>query len=161
MQDDNIKILVKLFETLKESSNRNESTTQKLVIQQLELVNQIKNLPVDDLKEALKEHAKESSDEINECSGVIELETANIISLLKDIVNKINRMILVVLVAFSVVTGSYVMIRSTADDTNQIELLKDELKQEQKELAEEIMDKLHEELKDHEEESKEYTGGPH
>lgn len=142
MQDDNIKILVKLFDTLKESSNRNEVTTQKLVIQQLELVNQIKNLPVDDLRQALKEHAKESSDEINECSGVIEMETANIVKLLRDIINKINRMILVVIVAFSVVTASYVMIRATADDDKKIEQLKEEMQEDRKELIDEIQNQI-------------------
>ena len=112
---DNINILVKLFETLKESSDRNEEATQKLILQQLEMVNHIKHLPIDDLREALKEHAKDSKKEIDDCAGTVESTTFDIMELLRTINNKITKMVIVVIVAFSVVTGGYFLIRYAAE----------------------------------------------
>lgn len=112
---DNIDILVKLFETLKSSSDRNEDATQKLIVQQLELVSHIKNLPIEDLKNALKEHASDSKKNIDDCEDVVEIETHKVMELLRSINDKISRMILVVVVSFSVVTAGYFLIRYAAE----------------------------------------------
>lgn len=115
MHDDNITILIKLFDTLKESSNRNEESTQKLIMQQLELVGQIKNLPVDDLRQALKEHAKDSADNIDNCSGIIELKTNDIMEALRTIINKLNKITLIVVIVTSLLSGGYFIVKTVTD----------------------------------------------
>ena len=116
---DNINILVKLFETLKESSDKNEEATQTLIIQQLDMVNHIKHLPIEDLKTALKEHAKDSKKEIDDCAGTVESTTGDIMELLRSVNTKITKMIVTVVVAFAVMTGGYFLIVSAANKSTQ------------------------------------------
>jgi len=113
--NDNINILVKLFETLKHSSDKNEEVTQTLIIQQLELVSHIKHLPIEDLRSALREHATDSKKNFNDVSNNIELKSINILRGLSNINNKVSRMILVVVVAFTVVTSGYFLIKYAAE----------------------------------------------
>lgn len=122
MSDENINVLLKLFDTLKESSDRNEDATKQLIIQQLELVNRIKTLPIDDLRIALKEHAKQSIDDIDNCTGKVSETKTSLMDELRTINNKITKMIYVVVIAFSLTMGLYVFVRSTTD--NDAKLLK-------------------------------------
>jgi len=112
---DNITILVKLFETLKEASDKNEDATQQLIVQQLELVGHIKHLPIDDLRQALKEHAKESTDNIGSCVETVKFSVEDLMTEIKKLASKVNKMILVVVVTFTVLTGTYVFISNVAD----------------------------------------------
>ena len=123
---DNISILVKLFETLKNSTDKNEEATQQLIVQQLDLVSHIKHLPVKDLQDALKEHALESKKNIDNIKGKLEVNDEDIMRELKKISNKISKMIFVVAITFTIVTGSYVVIRSIADDDKKIEKAQNE-----------------------------------
>lgn len=145
--NNNIEILVKLFETLKDSSKRSEEMTQRLVMQQVELVNQIKNLPVEDLKEALKEHAKESINEIDECAGSIELHTTELKVILNNILSRVNKMILVVSITFMLFTGVYTFAKLVADDQIHHEELKQEIKTDQKEMINDVVDQIREEMR--------------
>jgi len=115
MDESNVNVLVKLFDTLKESINKDEVATQKLIMQQLELVNQIKALPVEELKQMLKEHAKESMNDIDECSGTVELKTGEILDLVGDLKNKITKMMIVISVIIAVSTSGYFLIRYAAE----------------------------------------------
>lgn len=112
----NIDILLKLFATLKESSDKNEEATQQLIVQQLDLVGHIKHLPIEDLSAALKEHAKDSASDIETCEETVTTTSADLMTAIKDLSTKVKIMILVVSVAFTVVMGSYIVIRSTSDD---------------------------------------------
>lgn len=142
MHDDNITILIKLFDTLKESSNRNEESTQKLIMQQLELVGQIKNLPVDDLKQALKEHAKDSADNIDNCSGIIELKTADIMDMLRTVINKLNKIMLIAIVVASVLSGGYFIVRTVTESQQNKVYITDEQTQI-------LLDSIKQQLEDH------------
>ncbi len=113
--NDNINVLLKLFETLKESSDKNEEATQQLIVQQLDLVGHIKYLPIEDLRQALKDHAKESSSDIDLCSETVTTTSGDLMAEIKKVGSKVSKMILVVVVAFTLVTGLYVIIRSVAD----------------------------------------------
>ena len=112
---DNITILVKLFETLKEASDKNEDATQQLIVQQLELVGHIKHLPIEDLRQALKEHAKETSIDIDSCTETVETTSTDLMKEIKKLASKVTIMIVVVLVTFTVLTGTYVFISNVAD----------------------------------------------
>ena len=116
----NIDILLKLFATLKESSDKNEEATKQLILQQLELVGHIKHLPIDDLREALKEHAKDSEENIDSCEETVTTTSGDIMTEIKKMSNKISKMILVVVVSFTILTGAYVLIRSIADNQKSI-----------------------------------------
>lgn len=112
---DNISILVKLFETLKTSSDKNEEATQKLIVQQLDLVGHIKHLPIQDLKDALAAHAKDSKKEVNDCTENVDIKTSDLMVEVVKLNNKVSKMILVVVATFTILMGSYVIIRSVAD----------------------------------------------
>ena len=116
----NIDILLKLFATLKESSDKNEEATKQLILQQLELVGHIKHLPIEDLRQALKDHAKESSEEIDSCEETVTTTSEDLMTELKKMSNKVSKMILVVVVAFTILTGAYIIIRSVADNQESI-----------------------------------------
>jgi beta-lactamase regulating signal transducer with metallopeptidase domain len=149
MMDDNITILIKLFDTLKESSMKNEASTQKLIMQQLELVSQIKNLPVEDLKTALKEHAKESVNNIDNCSGMIELKTADIMDMLRVILNKINKISLIVWIVLSVLSASYIIVKAV-DSYTKSDKIEETVSNEKIEMINDIK----KQLSDHIQESK-------
>jgi len=118
MSDDNF--LVKLFDTLKDASDKNEEATKKLILQQLELVNHIKYMPIEDLKKALEDHAKDCAAKISSNKLVITETSGDVMNLLRIINAKITKMFIIVTVAVSIATGGYFLIRYAADtnDTN-------------------------------------------
>lgn len=115
---DNIDILVKLFDTLKEASDENRKMTQVLVTQQHDLVGHVKSLPIKELRDSLKDHSVQSSQEIDTCTEVVETKTGSISDLLKKIDNKISKMIIIVSVAFTLLAGIYVFVRAVSDVEN-------------------------------------------
>lgn len=118
---DNIDILVKLFETLQASTDKSSEATNQLIVQQLELVNQIKNLPVEDLKVALKEHAKDSAQNISNSQSHLSGLSDVIMKELRVINAKITKMIIIFSVIITVSTGGYFVIRTVADSDQYIE----------------------------------------
>jgi len=118
---DSIDILVKLFDTLKTSTDKNESSTQQLVGQQQELVTYIKSLPIKDLRDALAVHAKDSDTNIDSCSDTIKSNSEALMAELKKISVKISKMTLVAVVIFTVLSGAYLVVRSVADNNSQFE----------------------------------------
>lgn len=113
MSDDNI--LSKLFDTLRHASDRNEEATQKLIVQQLELVSHIKNMPVKELKIALENHAKDTKTDIDECEETVVSKSDDIMEFLRQINNKITRMLIIISVVVVVATGGYFIIRYAAE----------------------------------------------
>jgi len=146
---DAITTLEKLFDTLKDASNRNEAATNKLIDQQLELVTHIKTMPVEDLRIALKEHADKSTDEILDCSGTIELKTADIMESIKQLSSKVTKMILVVTVALTVATAGYFLIRYAADQSKKSgwEATHEQIEKKQQEEFDEKFDHFTDEIR--------------
>ena len=62
---DSTDLMIKLFDTLKQSSDKGEIILQKLIEQQHNLIGHIEYLPIKELQEALKDHNVESKSEIN------------------------------------------------------------------------------------------------
>lgn len=147
---DNITILVKLFETLKDSSDKNEETTQKLIVQQLELVSHIKHLPIEDLNQALKDHAKDSANDIDACAETVEITGKDLMTEIKKVASKVNKMILVVLVTFAILTGTYVFISNVADYSKKVEVQKKNTQKKQqnyKNMTDKITEEIRKEMK--------------
>lgn len=99
-----VDILIKLFDTLKESNKETSDLCHALLQNQNDISNYIKNLPMEEVKQLLKDHAKESSDEIDSCTETVEEKTDGVIEEVKKIDTKISKMILVVIVAFSLMS---------------------------------------------------------
>lgn len=147
--DDSVEIMVKLFETLKESTDKNESTLRKLIEQQHSLISLIEYMPVKELHESLKDHSKDSSMEIGTCTDTVNSTSNSILEKVKVIENKIGRMILVVIVAFSVLSAGFIVGRITLEgkvmqQSNVVEhqeiidTLKESMEEEFKNIREEI-----------------------
>jgi Mg2+ and Co2+ transporter CorA len=112
----NIDILLKLFATLKESSDKNEEATQQLILQQLDLVGHIKHLPIEDLRQALKDHAKDSASDIDSCEETVTTTSADLMTAINNVGNKVTKIILVVSVAFTIAIATYGIMKSFYSD---------------------------------------------
>ena len=144
---DNIDILLKLFETLKDSSDKNENATQQLIVQQLELVGHIKHLPIEDLRQALKDHAKEADISIDACSETIENTTGDLMKVIQNMSSRVNKMIIVVVVAFTVLATAYGIVKTMGDSDSKFDTWKEKIDIEQEEARHKIANELIEELR--------------
>jgi len=144
---DNIDILLKLFETLKDSSDKNENTTQQLIAQQLELVGHIKHLPIEDLRQVLKDHAKDSAEDIDACSETVENTSGDLMEEIKNISGRVNKMIIVVVVAFTVLASAYGIVKTVGDSESKFDTWKEKIDIEQEEARHKIANEVIEELR--------------
>jgi len=135
---ENIDLMVKLFDTLKQSSDKNEATLQKLIEQQRSLIGHIEYLPIKDLQQALKEHNAHSSSEINSCTETVNTTTNNILDKVKNIESKIARMIVVVLVASSVLGLAFLVGRLSLDTGSLEKKIEDRQQAEHKEIIDSV-----------------------
>lgn len=145
---DSVEILSKLFDTLKDASDKNEQATQKLVEQQIVLVGKIKSMPMEDLKTALKEHSDRAENDMTTCNGIIELKTAEIMDLLRILLGKINKILIVFSLVVAITAGSYVIIRYLAEDHVDINVLRQELKKEREAEQMEILEKIQQQMEE-------------
>jgi len=96
-----IDLLIKLFDTLKDSMKDQQTVHNALLTNQNDLGNHLKTLPIEEIKQILKDHTKDSSDDIDSCTETVESKSDAILEEVKDIKGKIKNMILVVVVAVS------------------------------------------------------------
>jgi len=139
---DPIDTLSKLFDTLKDASNRNEKSTDKLIDQQIKLIGEIKNMPVADIKQALHDHAAQTVLDKQD----IDTHTNEIMDVLRIILGKINKMMTIFALVVTITVGSYVIIRYLADDQNRVEALRQELKKERDVEQKAIMEQIKKEM---------------
>ena len=97
-------IIIKLFDTLKDATNKSESTMQTLITQQQTLVDTVKHMPMNEIRQDIKDHIISAQKERKDISSKIE-----------KVDSKVGKMIVVVVVAFAILTGSYMFVRSVAD----------------------------------------------
>jgi hypothetical protein len=112
-----IDLLIKLFDTLKDSSKETQDLCRAMLTNQTKIGGAMQGIPFDEIKTMLKDHAKESSKEIDTCSETVEMKTDGIMEEVKALGNKVNRMILVVVVSFSIMTGGFFLIRYAAEQS--------------------------------------------
>ena len=96
-----IDLLIKLFDTLKDSMKDQQTVHNALLTNQNDLGNHLKTLPIEEIKQILKDHTKDSSDDIDSCTETVESKSDAILEEVKEIKGKIKNMILVVVVAVS------------------------------------------------------------
>lgn len=99
-----VDLLLKLFDTLKDSSKDTQQMCQAMLTNQTNISNFMRNLPLAELKEMLKEHAKESGDDIGTCTETVENQTDAILKEVRQLRSRIKTMITVVIVTFSLFT---------------------------------------------------------
>jgi hypothetical protein len=101
-------IIIKLFDTLKDSTDKNERTMQTLINQQQALVDNVKHMPIDEIKQDIKDHIVSAHDERKEISGKVD-----------KVDSKVTKMILVVVVAFALISSAVLIGRmSQPTDTS-------------------------------------------
>lgn len=146
-------LLVKLFDTLKDALKEVSHLCQTMLSNQRDIASIIKSLPIADVKEALKEHAKESTNDIDSCTETVQTQTGSIINKLDEIKMKIRTMIIVVTVAFTLFTAAALVGTIVANSYKTPELKKieqliekkfNELKQESDKNDNEIMELIKE-----------------
>jgi len=123
-----IDLLLKLFDTLKDSMKDQQTVHNALLTNQNDLGNYLKTLPIEEIKLMLKEHTKESSDEIESCTETVESKSDTILNEIKIIKDKIKTMIIIVMVTFSLF-GMSLLIAKIVDnhDKNEIKDLKEQI----------------------------------
>jgi len=94
-------ILLTLFNTLTKAFDRNEAATNTLVAQQGDLVNHIKGLNLNEIKQEIKDHEKSSSEDIGTCTEEVQ-----------KVEGKVGKMITVV-ITLSTILSLAVLIAST------------------------------------------------
>ncbi|MHA1801623.1 MAG: hypothetical protein ACTSWJ_07805 [Candidatus Heimdallarchaeaceae archaeon] len=103
-------IILKLFDTLKDSTDKNERTMQTLINQQQILVDNVTHLPIDEIKQDIKDHIVSAHEERKKISDkILKLD------------GKVVKMIIVVLVAFTLFTSA-VMVARLSDKSAEMEI---------------------------------------
>jgi hypothetical protein len=144
-----IDLLIKLFDTLKDSSKETQDLCRAMLTNQTKIGSAMQGIPFDEIKSMLTDHAKESSRNIDSCSETVSTKSEDIMEFLRAINAKITKMFIVFSVVVAVATGGYFLIRYAAETTtppNWEEKLEEIEQHQQKEMEKKINDMM-EELK--------------
>jgi cation transport ATPase len=101
-------IILKLFDTLKDSTDKNERTMQVLINQQQTLVDNVTHLPINEIRQEIKDHISSAQKERKDIENKVD-----------KVDSKVTKMIIVVLVAFTIITGGYTLIAHDSDHAKQ------------------------------------------
>jgi len=96
-----IDLLLKLFDTLKDQLKDIHTAFQALLTNQNNIGNYIRNLPMEEVRQLLKDHTKDSSDEIGTCKETVETKSDDILGAVDSMKERVDRMILIIKVAFA------------------------------------------------------------
>jgi hypothetical protein len=115
MRDDDLTI--KLFDTLKESHSNVEKKLEKQTDAIVVLSDLLKlGVKPEEIKKVIEDHhtySGEHLDNINTCTETINDNSSKILSLIKSLNKRVTTMILVVCITFSIMTISYLFVRSS------------------------------------------------
>lgn len=100
-------LILKLFDTLKDAITNMNDTLKELLNNQKNIADYMKTLPIKDLKESLKDHSKESTDNIDECTQTVELQSGDILKAINNLKDIITKTIVIVGVFFTIVTSGW------------------------------------------------------
>ncbi|MHA1867521.1 MAG: hypothetical protein ACTSXD_05595 [Candidatus Heimdallarchaeaceae archaeon] len=91
----NPEIIIKLFDTLRDATDKNERTMQTLINQQQTLVDTVKHMPIDEIRQEVKDHVVSAKAERIVISDKVD-----------KVDSKVGKMILVVIVAFTLISSA-------------------------------------------------------
>jgi hypothetical protein len=157
---EHLNFIEKLFDTLKQTTDNNSSTVQKLVDQQNNLVGTVEKMPISEIRQELKDHVVAAHNEREEILDKVELKTDKILDKMKKVVSdvkelsgKIKFMIAVVAVAVALTgivyfVGRFLVDTGSKKQTTTIEeKIRKEQEVEHKKLQKEIIKAIREELR--------------
>lgn len=99
--------ILKLFDTLKEAIRDMNDTLKQLLNNQKSIGEYMKTLPITELKESLKDHNKESNDNIDTCTETVNTQTKDILKGIRSIKDILVRVIITVSVFFGLITSGW------------------------------------------------------
>ena len=97
-------VIIKLFDTLRDAIKDMHFTLKEMLSNQKTIATYMETLPIDDLRTSLKDHNKESTDNIDECTEVINNQSHDIMKKLDKIHTIIYKTTVVVWVFIGVVS---------------------------------------------------------
>ncbi len=118
MDSNTTDLMLKLFDTLKQASDKTESALQKLINQQNEIIGHIQYMPIKEIQDSIDDHEKSSDSKINDCTKTVNSSSAGIIEKLRRMNNRVTVMIVVVLSTFTVLSAAYLIGSFAADKNN-------------------------------------------
>lgn len=129
--------ILKLFDTLKEAITNMNDTLKELLNNQKSIGEYMKTLPIKELKDSLKEHNKESNDNIDECTQTVNLQTVDVLKSISDLKDIITKTIVIVGVFFTIVTSGWFYKAFLQGPTNADNTLQDTISELQQTLEDE------------------------
>ena len=112
-------VVLKLFDTLKDANDETKASINKQTEAIVFLSDMIRDsVKPEDVKAAIDEHHKHSGehlDNIDTCTETIEDNSTKILGILKTLCKRVNTMILVVIISFSLMVVSYIFVRSAVE----------------------------------------------
>ena len=115
-------VFLKLFDTLKEAINEMNSTLKDLLSNQQTIGNYMESLPIKEFKDTLKEHNKESSENIDECTEVVNTQTSDILNKLDKIYGIVFKTTVVVSTFITIVSCIFTYNKFLKPDPDHIDL---------------------------------------
>ena len=98
----NPEIIIKLFDTLRDATDKNEKTMQTLINQQQLLVDRVKHMPIGEIRQEVKDHVVSAKEERKVIEGKVD-----------KVASKVGKMILVVIVAFTLFSSAVLIANVT------------------------------------------------
>ena len=112
-------VILKLFDTLKESSKDVKTSVEKQTDAIVHLSSLLKEgVTLDEIKKIIDEHNIHSGkhlDDIDTCAGTIEDNSTVILQVLKGLSKKVSTMIIVVVVTFALMAISYLFVSNSVE----------------------------------------------
>lgn len=108
-----VDLIIKLFDVLTESSKETRKGIQAVLTNQNDIGNYIKTLPLNDVKETIKDHNNTASDKITTCTDSVYATSDKILERVEVLRGKVIMMVTIVLVTFAVFTSAVFIARFT------------------------------------------------
>jgi predicted PurR-regulated permease PerM len=135
-------IIVKLFDTLKDSSDKTTEALNNLISQQNELISHVNHLPIDDLKQALRDRSDQAAKDVEKSS----IDSKTILEKLRDMDKKLSKVLIAIAVAFSIIAAAYIIVRSTTDTNKIINTVVKRIDQDQDQKHDRIINEIKKEI---------------
>jgi len=117
-------VMLKLFDTLKDAIRDMNSTLKEMLNNQKTISIYMKTLPIDDLKDSVKDHDIHSSSNIDECTDALNIHTQDIMKKLDRIYSIVYKTTLAVGLFISIISIIFTYNRYIKPDAEFVNLQK-------------------------------------
>ena len=147
---DQLDFIDKLFDTLKETTDDNTKTLQKLVEQQISLIGTVETWPISEIKQDIKDHVISAANERKDISTKIDTKSGGLLEIVNDLTVKVKLMIGVVAAAVVLTGAIYVIGRFYIDyelPKQEVSQIQEQFNEQQKQEHNELIEAIREEIK--------------